>query len=324
MSSVQYGVCPHCGSAGIYETDGLIHCSECPFTWKQDLKWISRITASMFHNIGWTMDRKLSKDEQTELSQLLASALKRLNSAKNITEADPKSALTLYLSALEEITMGIKKMVSPFIEKSFLFLHEVKMFAYYDSPPDNLDHRKYKYDKDEIFLFIDLSGKKHKTFNPFTEKEFFKIEDVHGWKNTGQRYGALYRAGKYFRSTKWTEFCKKEITQLQLICQDLVLMFGLLVDRQPPGLLMTTRSFGDGRLEYLISRKRLHREFMIRQSVWGLLNVEMIKLTLKNIGNFLIGDDLLITLRNKTQHILDVAIWRANENKRRTIKAIDV
>jgi hypothetical protein len=139
---------------------------------------------------------------------------------------------------MEELVEALAIIMHQSLPDYFSKSHEVKLTPYFDKLPDKL--LKENDDKDEIYLFVDISGETERVAK-LSETEFWKKEENHQWKSSNERYGVIFRDGKYFRSEKWTKFCRDEADNIVA----LIRYTGYLIDyiekndKTPDMFLMT-------------------------------------------------------------------------------------
>ena len=112
---------------------------------------------------------------------------------------------------MEEVMEAFAILLHNNLPSTFSKSHEVKMTPYFNTLPDWMKDKED--DNDKIYLIIDISGEAIKPLH-LNEVEFWNKEEGKGWSGLSERYGVMFRDGRYYRSDKWKYFCKKECPEI--------------------------------------------------------------------------------------------------------------
>ena len=207
--------CPYCNSKNVSKIEGkdFFECLKCYKEWRINSEWIHKGMKVWLDNLDGTYS-KLSNNKKEKYKALTKSFGQKYSSSQKIFEEDPQSALNLLLIAMEEIMEAFAILLHKNLPSTFSKSHEVKMTPRFDKLPDWI--KKNKENDDKIYLFIDISGEPIKPLH-LREEEFWKIETDKGWNTLSERYGVIFRDGRYYRSERWKDFCKKECPDLAYV-----------------------------------------------------------------------------------------------------------
>lgn len=204
--------CPYCYSKNIAENEDLkeIECLDCHEKWIRGLEWLHKGMKIWLNNIQGCYSA-LSRKKKKKYKEIIESFGKKWSSSYKLHKEDPISSMNLLLHAMEELMVAFALVFHKILPKYFSKSHEVKMTPHFDYLPKEYLGKNEK--DDEIYLFIDFSGKYLKPLH-LSESEFWNKEENHKWNSISERYGVMFRDGRYYRSKKWEEFCKKECLQI--------------------------------------------------------------------------------------------------------------
>jgi DNA-directed RNA polymerase subunit RPC12/RpoP len=207
--------CPYCNSKNIRKVKekDFNKCLNCQKEWRINSEWLHKGMKVWLDNLDGIYS-KLSNKKKEKYQTLIRSFGKKYSSSEKIFEEDPQSALNILLIAMEEIMEAFAILLHKNLPSTFLKSHEVKMTPYFNKLPDGMKVNEDNNDK--IYLFIDISGEPIRPLY-LNEEEFWKVEADKDWKSLSERYGVMFRDGRYYRSEKWKDFCKKECPDLAYV-----------------------------------------------------------------------------------------------------------
>ena len=212
MKTIPKKRCPYCNSKKLNEIDESddLECEICHNKWKKGLEWIHSGMKLWLDNISGCYS-SLSNSKKKKYEKIVENFGRRFSSSHSVYQKDPTSSLMLLLNAMEELMEAFALVFHKLIPVAFSKSHEVKMTPFFYYSPELLKD-KIK-NKDEIFLYIDISGKYIRPLH-LTESQFWEKEEKKEWNSQNERYGVMFRDGRYYRSDHWVKFCKDECMEI--------------------------------------------------------------------------------------------------------------
>ena len=235
--------CPNCNTENLHKEDFGEFCDNCDY---ESFPWLDEglrlITKNRFKGY-----KSLKEDVRQEIQKRQDRALQIIKSAKKIEDEDPITSVNNLLRAIEDVVEAVALLIKDTLPKTFNYSHESKMMAYITSC-----HNKVK----DNCLYIDITGEKIKTKH-LTEDKFWEKEENKRWDSIGERFGVIFRDGRYYRSKKWEEFCKREYHLLLTLAYSICLFIDYIELSYVPSWIL----IGDGRVITSIPITRLIDKF---------------------------------------------------------------
>ena len=201
----EINTCPYCQSTNTKHVSSQsddFKCLGCGQLWDPSLLWIHNGFKQIFRNFE-NRYKSMSDEKKEEINKRILNFKDRYSASDKIKDVDPVGCMVLLLLGMEEVCESIAMILTESLPTSYQYSHEVKMTPYIaESLADKDPH-------DTPCLFLDISGKKDKP-KYITEEEFWKKEEDKSWKSISERYGVMFRHGRYYRTEKWKTFLKKE------------------------------------------------------------------------------------------------------------------
>jgi len=232
--------CPYCNSKKIndYSDPEFLECQNCHKNWRKESEWLHKGMKVWLNNLNGCFS-KLDLKKKEKFQQHIKSFGDKWKSSDKIFKEDPRTSINILLNGMEEL---------------------IEALPYFDKLPEVF--LKENDDKDEIYLFVDISGEIER-IPKLTEIDFWNREEKHQWKSSSERFGVIFRDGRYYRSEKWANFCRDEVDTIVANLRYTGYLMSYIEEKDKiPGMLSIT----EGHIFIICSTKFLENYWKTRKS----------------------------------------------------------